>query len=634
MQAMRSTSRQFSILTTLLSLFISGIVWLALAPTQLGGSVTYVIVDGNSMEPRFHLGDLVLVRTESSYGEGDAIIYQNAQMGRYVFHRIIKTELGRFILQGDNNSWLDSYQPVQDEIIGKLWVHIPKLGKVVEWVRLPINMALAVALLGGVVMSGMVIKPSKNGKKGNKPSKNFGGMREGGLYLFAFLALAFLGLSIFSFTRPLTISSANLPYQQEGRFFYSATGTPGIYDTELVRSGEPVFPRLTCFLNLGFTYNLIGDQLQGAAGSHQLYARVLDHQSGWLRTIPLSPQTAFSGNTYFSMATLDLCQVESLVTMVEQETGLHANTYTVEIVAEVAVTGLIAGSPINDTFVPSLIFEFDKVHLYLASDDPQMDSLYSLKQGLAGSADLRTNTFTLFGLDFTVRSIRVIALLGFGLSLMGLSVVGLNLYRTARRSPDALIQLKYGGMLVDVYEQNLAPTTSTVDVTTIDNLAKLAERHGTMILHMARNFLHYYLVQANNTTYRYMISVGRKGDVETEPVENKTVEVVAAHDESGLIIFEPEPARKTSPPNMISDHETVELVENNEMKKSTDVEADLVWKQIQSDASHYLASHAENQTSDIGPIHYESQEYVIQTGTIESYMIESSDAVVLRKVKL
>ncbi len=609
--------------------------WLALAPVQLGGSVTYVIVDGNSMEPRFHLGDLVLVRTESAYSEGDAVIYQNAQMGRYVFHRIVGTELGHFILQGDNNSWLDSYQPVEDEIIGKLWVHIPKLGKVVEWVRLPINMALAVALLGGVVMSGMVIKPSKNGRAGNKPLKNFGGMREGGLYLFAFLSLAFLGLTVFSFTRPLNTSSANIPYQQEGRFFYSATGTPGIYDTELVRSGEPVFPKLTCFLNLGFTYNLMADQLQGAAGSHQLYARVFDDQSGWLRTIPLNPQTGFSGNTYFSMATLDLCQVESLVSMMEQETGLHASVYTLEIIADVAVTGLIAGSPINDTFVPSLVFKFDKVHLYLASDDPQVDSLYAMKQGLAGSTDLQTNTFVILGLNFTVRSIRVMALMGLGLSLMGLVVIGLNLYRTAQQSPDALIQLKYGGILVEVYEQNLAPTTTKIDVTTIDNLARLAERHGTMILHMSRNFLHYYLVQVNNITYRYVISIGKQSEIETAPVESGEFEIAPLRSEIDLVYTELEPARGESPQSIaanseIMEHET-QVDQHNPV--GTD-EIEVTWKRVQNEASNYLASHVEDRSSEDVPIYQDVTEFVIQTGEIGFYMPKPEDAVLLRKIKI
>ncbi len=608
---------------------------MGLAPTQLGGSVTYVIVDGNSMEPHFLLGDLLLVRTEPAYSEGDAVVYRNAEMSKYVFHRILGTDLNHFILKGDHNSWQDSYQPVQDEIVGKLWVHIPKLGKVLEIVRLPINMALAVALLGGVLMSGMFINPTKNGgEKRSKPLNNSGGMQAGGLYLFAFLAFAFLGLTIFSFTRPLTSSATNISYQQEGYFFYSATGTPGVYDTELVRSGEPVFPKLTCFLNVGFTYNVLADQIQSLSGSQQLYARVLDEQSGWQRTIPLYPQTGFSGGTYSAMATLDLCQVESLVALVEQETGLHPNTYTLEIVADVAVTGSIAGNPLNDTFTPSLAFNFDKAHFYLANTDPQVDSLHTVKPGLTGGTDLQANTFSIFGLNPTVRSIRVAALLGFGFSLITLCAMGMYFYRAAQQSPQALIQLKYGGMLVDVFDQDLVPTSSTIDVTTMENLAKLAERHGTMILHMSRNFLHYYLVQASGITYRHVISSGRKGNAETESVGNVEIKPVVIRDERASHNTEPGLALNKYSQSMAIPAEPMEFAADFSGNNSANFKTELAWKQIQTEAADYLASHTDNPGSDMEPLPLKEPEYVIQSGEISCYTTEPSDVMILRKIKL
>lgn len=200
---------------------------MTLAPTQLGGAVTYVIVDGNSMEPGFHLGDLVLVRTEPSYQVGDAVTYQNKEMGKFVFHRIIETELDRFILKGDNNPWLDSYHPNQDEIVGKLWVHIPKLGKAIEWMRLPINLAITMSLLGGILMMDMT-KKTPPGKGKHKAAQNFSGRKinESAVYFAGFLTLVFLGLSIFSFTHPLTRATGNIPYQQEGYFFTQQQAPP------------------------------------------------------------------------------------------------------------------------------------------------------------------------------------------------------------------------------------------------------------------------------------------------------------------------------------------------------------------------------------------------------------------------
>lgn len=599
---------------------------MAIAPTQLGGAVTYVIVDGNSMEPRFRLGDLVLVRTESAYGVGDAVVYRNEEMGSFVFHRIVGTDLSRFILKGDNNSWLDSYHPIQEEIIGKLWVQIPKLGNAIEWVRLPIHMALAVALLGGVLMSGMILKPNKNEREGGRPPKGFGGMQEGGLYALAILTLVFLGLTIFSFTRPLTRSQANIPYRQEGDFYYSATGTPGVYDAELVRSGEPVFPKLTCFLNIGFTYSLKAEQLQAVSGTQQLYALVKDDQSGWQRTIPMNPQTGFGGNSYSSAAALDLCEVESLVNLVEQETGLQPNTYTLEVVADIAFSGVMAGSLVNDTFAPSLVFKFDKVYFYLASDDAQAASLRSFKEGLAGSAEIQANTFSILGFPVSVRSARVTALLGFGFSLIGLFWLGIHFYRAAQQSQDALVRLKYGGMLVDVYEQNLAPTASTIDLTSIDSLAKLAERHGTMILHMQRNFLHYYVVQANGITYRYVISAGKKGSIETEAVEKEIIKTDATPPRNDLIQVRPEPLRK--------EPSRKKVLPNKSAEPSANPDPETVWRNIQSEALNYLKNHEEVKTLEANPTQYESPDYVIQSGEIGFYLAEPAETVLIRKIKI
>jgi signal peptidase I len=505
---------------TLVSIFLSFlaiILVIVFAPIQVGGVVTYAIVDGNSMEPDFSRGDLVLVRTKPIYGVGDAVVYRNAEMGSFVFHRIVDTELGRYLLKGDNNSWLDSYLPVQEEIVGKLWFHIPKLGKVIEWARHPLNMSLLVGFLGGVLMFDMFKKPSSHKNEKNAPPIRFGGTPEMTLYISGIFALLFLAAGIYAFTRPLYQPVENIPYQQEGYFYYSATGTPGVYDTDMVRSGEPVFPKLTCFLNIGYTYAITGDRLQAINGTHKMSARIMDEQSGWVRTIPLNAETSFNGNSYFTLAALDLCQVESLVNLVEQQAGLNQITYTMEIVADTAFTADVNGTQLADAFSPSLVFRYDKIHFYLAANKSQGDPMRSSQPGLARGTESTFNAISLLGFALPIWIARFVALLGFVFSTLGFAYFGLKIYQTAAQSQDALIRLKYGSMLMDVYEQDFAPSATTIDVAAMDDLARLAERHGTMILHMQRAFLHYYLVQSSGATYRYVITTGRKGAPQTEP---------------------------------------------------------------------------------------------------------------------
>jgi signal peptidase I len=524
-------SRRWSSIFSNLILFVGlVIIWIAFAPAKIGGQASYVMVNGISMEPGYHSGDLVIVRKAPAYQVGDVVTYRDAEMGAFVIHRIIGIEQGQFILKGDNNSWLDAYHPTLDEIAGKQWIYAPRAGTAMQWLRKPINLSFTILLLGVVLMSSLITKPSYGQKGKNRPSPNMGGTLEGILYMLGFLFLGFLGLSIFAFTRPLTRTAEAIPYQQDSHYFYSATGTPGVYDTEMVRTGEPVFPKLTCFLNVGFTYTLLGDQLQDISGSHQMIARVMDTQSGWQRTIPIIPQTAFTGNSYLATAALDLCQLESLVNLVEKETGLHTNTYTVEIVTDVAFTAHAAGQSVSDTFAPSLVFKFDKVHLYLADTNEEIDPMHITKQGLVGNSIMQINTLPLLGWTLPIGSLRVFAMLGLGLSLSGLVIMGLGIFNTARQSEEALIHLRYGSRLMDVYERSLDTTMPVIDVTSIDDLAKMAEHQNTMILHMTIDLLHYYLVQGNGTMYRYVFSARKHRSSENESASQEAIGYMSTQD--------------------------------------------------------------------------------------------------------
>jgi signal peptidase I len=500
------------------------VIWITFAPVRFGGKTSYVIVNGISMEPGFHLGDLTIIRKASEYQIGDVVTYRDARMQAYVIHRIIGVDQDRFILRGDNNSWVDAYYPTYDEIVGKLWIYIPRLGKLFKWLQAPLHLSLIMVLLGGALMSGMIVKPSKNGKRKYNPAGNSAGMLESGLYAFGFIAVIFLGLSILFFLRPLTRSGDKIEYSQQSQFSYSATGTPMIYDTEMVRSGEPVFPKLTCFLNVGFTYTFLGENLQSVSGSHQLVARVLDEQSGWQRTIPLNALTTFTGNTFSTTSTLDLCQVVSLVNLLEQKTGLRSNSYLLEIAPEVTVTARAAGDQITDLFEPRLVFRFDDVHFSLFTPKGQDNPLHLSKAGFAPSSNVEANTLSLFRWHPTILSLRVISLLGLACSLSGLLFLGLWLFISSRDNPETLIRLKYGGLLVNVQDQNIELASALVNVMSIDELAKLAERHNTVILHMAFNFLHSYVVQCSGVTYRYVARSSRADAYEIEPAHREMIQ--------------------------------------------------------------------------------------------------------------
>ncbi|MBI2333550.1 MAG: hypothetical protein HYU84_15580, partial [Chloroflexi bacterium] len=539
-------------------------------------------------------------------------------MQQFVFHRIVGMELDRFILQGDNNGWLDSYRPTSNEIVGKLLLHIPKFGKAIEWVRAPTHAATTAGLFGVLLMLDMFKKTPQTKREGGSPSIRAGASSQLPLASFALLTVLFLVLGIYSFTRPVDLPAENVPYQQTGDYFYSATGTPGVYDSDVVQTGEPVFPKLTCFLNVGFTYAITGDRLQNVTGTQSMYARIMDEQSGWQRTIPLYPDTPFSGATNFTMATLNLCEVESIVNLVEAQAGLKQISYTLEIVNEVKLTASVDGAVFSDTFSPSLAFHYDKIHFFLA-EDAGVDPLHSVQSGMVGSAAVQANSTSMFGFAVPVWMLRFAAVFGLIISAIGLSIAGMGLYRTASETEEGMIRLKYGGILVNVHEQNLEPYSTAVDVNTMDDLARLADRHGVMILHMKRNFLHYYFVQSNGATYRYVITAGKKGVAAVDEPEGMHREVIETPALDPL--FARAPVEPVTEPEPVKEKRTKRRVYEL-----------LPRKEITRNVSTHRVEPA-RETVRQAPAEEEAVSYVIDTGEIDFYVPQREDAVIIERVR-
>jgi signal peptidase I len=119
-------------------------------PQSLGGSAGYVLVAGHSMEPRYHTGDLVMVRKESVYHRGEVIAYRvpkgDPMAGAQVIHRIIGGDAQHgFLVQGDNRTAPDVWRPRPRDIVGAKVVRLPDAIVVLQYLRSPIFLAILAA---------------------------------------------------------------------------------------------------------------------------------------------------------------------------------------------------------------------------------------------------------------------------------------------------------------------------------------------------------------------------------------------------------------------------------------------------------------------------------------------------------
>lgn len=508
-------------LRLIVSLVLLGVGLVAFAPIQLGGQAAYVIISGNSMEPGFHLGDLVIIRAAASYQVGDIVTYRHPTIG-FVIHRIVARESNHFILKGDNNGWLDSFQPTSAQIVGRLWLHLPSVGKVVRQLRSPRNMALLSSLVGVFIMI------SAQGNKGTRQrarrdgsaSRDLALLGEAGQSLVALLALVAcvsLALTGFAFTRPLQrLGSDDVTYQQIGSFSYSATVPSGVYDTATVTTGEPVFRRLATSIELNFAYRLQAEQAENVHG-HASLSAVLSDVNGWKRTIELAPDAPFDGPTVKLDGVLDLNRLQSIIDRVEQEAGLHREQYQLAVVPSVVVEATVDGQMLRDTFVPPLKFHMDSFQIQLANDDPSIrgDQLQPVQPIMIKREHTQPNTLAIFALELPISIARGIALFGLGGSLAGLLVLAFLMRRALGAGEAARIRARYAAQIITLADREPAAGQRLVRVAAFDDLARLAERNGRMILHSRQGAADDYYVQDDALLYHY--AIGEQDDAAGAP---------------------------------------------------------------------------------------------------------------------
>jgi signal peptidase I len=109
----------------LVAVLVLVLAWDLVAPTQLGGRISYVNVRGVSMQPTLYTGDLMVLRRQDSYAVGEIVAFESDMGGAIVVHRIVDIVGDRHLLKGDNNTFLDRYTPTVDEIIGSEVLTVP-----------------------------------------------------------------------------------------------------------------------------------------------------------------------------------------------------------------------------------------------------------------------------------------------------------------------------------------------------------------------------------------------------------------------------------------------------------------------------------------------------------------------------
>jgi signal peptidase I len=531
-----------------LGLIVLGFAWFYLAPVPFGGSATYVVTHGVSMEPRFHSGDLAIVRSQSSYHVGEVVAYHNHQLHTIVLHRIIGREGDRYLFKGDNNSFVDPEHPVASQLIGALWLHIAGAGIRLQSIRSPIVMG-ALLFLGVLLLTGGVFTRGRRRRRGHggagasvahAPGHPWRPARPAlVVVVVGLLALVpFLLLALLAFTRaPSERSSFTIPYKQSGALSYTADATPGpVYPENRVVTGEPLFTQVLTTVEFRFSYRFESTARHALTGNASLSA-TLTSTSGWHTTLALGAPTYFRGDHALVTGTLDLPSLLALVRSFETTTKSPRGSYTLAIVPHVKASGSADQAPLHTTFSPEVRFLLSEYEAQPAASErgplgaaqPATNPFDPSKAGSAQGSHLQPLSLSLGLARVSVETARTLALsaiaiiVGALLAILALIRPILAFMAPRRRDESAAILAHYRHLIVPVARISPPPGVPVIDVGDIDALARIAEHYDRSILHEATDRGESFWVTDESGQFRYAPS--------TQAFEHQPAAVAAAADQ-------------------------------------------------------------------------------------------------------
>lgn len=486
-------ARRRSRLPGLLTAFvITAAWWLLLAPPPLGGRTSYISVSGKSMEPTYVTGDLVVVREQGSYGVGDIVAFRAE--GGVVIHRIIGGDgQAGYQLQGDNNDWVDPWNPTDDDVVGTAWFRLPGASKWLLTLTHPVVLATVVtALLAWTMMPSSKTKksdapkpaiapPSRRAMQFDDYRRALAAVSRRTLTVAALAVGAALVLAV-----PATLAwlddTERTSFREDARYTQSAdfSYTFRVEPTTLYPDGAvgpidatseppaPVFAKPAHTLDLAVDYRFVGAD-SDLSGTYAVDAVVVS-DVGWETSVPLVEPASLSGLDAHIEVPLDLRGLVALAELVDEEAGTASSSFEVKVSPRFAPNGRVAGTEVSKEFTPQFVVAYDG-STWTVTSELRAEETERLGEEV-------TERVELAGLP--VEHVRWLAVPAGLLLLLGITIVTVAMRRTPSLTVEAL--LRRPGISVIDLEQPPADAANAVPLANPEGIRRVAERDGGLVL--------------------------------------------------------------------------------------------------------------------------------------------------------
>ena len=194
-------------------------------------------------------------------------------------HRIVAVDGDRFVIQGDNNDFLDADRPTEDQLLGTLFRQVPQGGKILDAVTSPWSVALIVAAVLGVFSTNQRGPRAGGRHSARRPDRHrsarqrpvlptslpvaFFSMptraqaRQVGIGAGVVAVLAAVGCAALLALPSTETGTRTEDVTQEGRFTYAGDARVGTtYPTGEISTGDPVYTRLADAVTVSFEHTV------------------------------------------------------------------------------------------------------------------------------------------------------------------------------------------------------------------------------------------------------------------------------------------------------------------------------------------------------------------------------------------
>lgn len=152
---MKLVFNTFYALFILLLIAVAGLFLATMLP--IPGNVEVKIVKSGSMEPTIPTGSVVVVAPAASYAAGDIVTFgRDTRTEIPTTHRILSVSgegsAQTFVTKGDANEEQDPRPVARSEVLGKVWLHVPYMGYILDFARQPWGFTFMIGIPAALII--------------------------------------------------------------------------------------------------------------------------------------------------------------------------------------------------------------------------------------------------------------------------------------------------------------------------------------------------------------------------------------------------------------------------------------------------------------------------------------------------